>query len=293
MLRQLCALLAALSGAAGGDGASDLATHGLGMLGQGGAGPHQALGLQLLTALAQEAEDLDRVRRLALVNVLLPRAREVLGAIGALLSAAAAQLKQQAGGGCGAEQLAVAALKCAEAWLELNPVAGSGCCLTPAELQAQQPQLLSTALGLLAEGSGGSEAVLEATIQLLLLVYGPENFSPDEQADLAATAALVRALLANRGHMAEADGEALPAGVAKLASAVAERAPEFVCGQMPEVSLAVLGCVTGRVSGWGWLRAAVLLLWRHSCGPTHAESVVSTPAPAPVPCCLPPGSGSV
>ena len=36
------------------------------------------------------SSDLDRVRRLALVNVLQPRARELLGALGALLEAAAA-----------------------------------------------------------------------------------------------------------------------------------------------------------------------------------------------------------
>lgn len=94
VLRQQCALLAALCGAGGGDGANELATQALQLL-QGGS---TMLGLQLLTALAQEAEDLDRVRRLALVNVLSPRGREVLGALGALLAAAAQQLQQGGGG---------------------------------------------------------------------------------------------------------------------------------------------------------------------------------------------------
>lgn len=94
VLRQQCALLAALCGAGGGDGANELATQALQLL-QGGS---TMLGLQLLTALAQEAEDLDRVRRLALVNVLSPRGREVLGALGALLAAAAQQLQQDGGG---------------------------------------------------------------------------------------------------------------------------------------------------------------------------------------------------
>ncbi len=94
MLRQQCALLAALCGAAGGDGANELATQALQLL----QGNSTALGLQLLTALAQEAEDLDRVRRLALVNVLAPRGRELLGALGALLGAAAQQLQQGGGG---------------------------------------------------------------------------------------------------------------------------------------------------------------------------------------------------
>ncbi len=59
-----------------------------------GSGSTQ-LGLELLTALGEECEDLDRVRRLALVNVLLPRAREVLAWLGQLLASA---LEQSPGG---------------------------------------------------------------------------------------------------------------------------------------------------------------------------------------------------
>lgn len=281
VLRQQCALLAALCGAAGGDGANELATQAL-QLAQGGS---TALGLQLLTALAQEVEDLERVRRLALVNVLAPRGREVLGALGALLAAASQQLQQGGGGerrewwACagrlrfvvlfgwlghvdragmyidhrcrtslqptafpmragGAQGPAIAALKCAEAWLELSPTGGSGCVLSPGELHAQQGQLLSAAMALLTHPSS-SEAVVEAAAQLLLLVFGPENFAADEQADLAATSALAQALLSTRGRLAGAEADTLPAAVAKLASAAAERAPEFVCGQMPQV-------------GWSW-----------------------------------------
>jgi hypothetical protein len=51
--------------------------------------------MELLTALGEECEDLDRVRRLALVNVLLPRAREVFGWLGQLLASA---LEQPPGG---------------------------------------------------------------------------------------------------------------------------------------------------------------------------------------------------
>jgi hypothetical protein len=143
----------------------------------------------------------------------------------------------------------VAALKCGEAWLELSPVAGSSCIFTPAELHQQQPQLFGAALALLA-AAGGGEEVQEAAVQLLLLVFGPENFSPDESADLAATAAAVRALLATRGRLGDAGGggsDALAAGVAKLSSALAERSPEFVCGrQLPEavaLSELVLACL--------------------------------------------------
>lgn len=94
VLRQQCCLLAAVSGASGGEGASELVSQALGLLPS-----NSLLALRLLTALAEEAEELDRARRLALVNVLLPRARELLGALGALLASAEAQLRSGDSGG--------------------------------------------------------------------------------------------------------------------------------------------------------------------------------------------------
>lgn len=81
VLRQLCVLLAAVAGASGGEGGSDTVTQAAALL---PASP--ALALELLAALAEEAADLDRVRRLALLAVLLPRAREVLGLAGVALA---------------------------------------------------------------------------------------------------------------------------------------------------------------------------------------------------------------
>lgn len=90
VLRQLCVLLAAAAGSGGGEGAAELVAQAKALL-----GPATALGLELLTAVADEAEDLDRVRRLALVNVLAPFVREVLDVLGQLLAQA---LKQLPGG---------------------------------------------------------------------------------------------------------------------------------------------------------------------------------------------------
>lgn len=146
----------------------------------------------------------------------------------------------------GPEAATLAALQCLEAWLELTPVAGSGCILTPPELQQQQQQLFGALLALLtgrtpgaagaAGAVGGSEEVQEAAGGVLLLVFGPENFAADEAADQAATSALVHALLALRGRLGDAASEAVPAAVARLASVLAERSPEFCCGYMAEVS---------------------------------------------------------
>ncbi|KAI3438234.1 hypothetical protein D9Q98_000671 [Chlorella vulgaris] len=227
VLRQQCCLLAAVSGASGGEGASELVSQALGLLPS-----NSLLALRLLTALAEEAEELDRARRLALVNVLLPRARELLGALGALLASAEAQLRS---GDSGPAATATAGLQCAEAWLALNPVAGSGCCFTPGELHQQHGGLFGAVLALLACGGGSSDELLEAAVQLLLLVFGPEGYSSDDAPDQAAMSALAQALLACRGRLtAPGSSDTLPAGVAKLAAALAERWPDFCCGSMPE-----------------------------------------------------------
>lgn len=130
---------------------------------------------------------------------------------------------------------ATAGLQCAEAWLALNPVAGSGCCFTPGELHQQHGGLFGAVLALLACGGGSSDELLEAAVQLLLLVFGPEGYSSDDAPDQAAMSALAQALLACRGRLtAPGSSDTLPAGVAKLAAALAERWPDFCCGSMPE-----------------------------------------------------------
>lgn len=131
VLRQLCLLLAATVGSSGGEGGGEVVARAKALL--GGAPAQQALALELLGALAEEAEDLDRVRRLVLVNGLLPRAREVFGWLGQLLAGALEHLA-----GEGQQQLAVGALRCTEAWLRLNQVAGGGSIYTPGELHVQQ-----------------------------------------------------------------------------------------------------------------------------------------------------------
>jgi hypothetical protein len=140
----------------------------------------------------------------------------------------------------------VAALQCAEAWLGLNPLGGSGPCFTPGQLHSQQGQLLGAALALLP--GGGGPHVTEAAVQLLLAVFGPEGFA-EEPADLAATSALARALLACAPRLADPGGDALAAGVAKLAGAAAERLPDYVCGAMAEA--AALGDLMLGVLGRG------------------------------------------
>ncbi|GAB4818769.1 hypothetical protein N2152v2_005815 [Parachlorella kessleri] len=231
VLRQLCLLLATVVGSSGGEGTDDIISQAKALLGS----PSTQLGLELLTALGEECEDLDRVRRQALVGVLLPRAREVFGWLGQLLATALEQVPGEWLGDSGAAHLAAASLRCTEAWLKLNQVAGGGSILTPGEIHAQQPQLFSGILSALV-GRQRPPQVIDAAVEVLLLVFGADTFTGNnEDAERAATAATLDALLALRhrlGPGAEAEGAA--AGVAQLGSALAERAPEWLCGQLPQ-----------------------------------------------------------
>ena len=229
--------MAAVVGSSGGEGASELVTQAVALMGS-----WPQLGVELLAALANEAEDLDRVRQLAMVNVLLTRAREVLHQLGELLGSSAQQPDSW--------KLAASALSCAEAWLGLNPTTGGGCILPPGELLSQQPQLLQVLLALAAGGcSSGtsSEQVLGAAVRVLLVVFGPDNFSADEAADRAAYDALLAVLIPLRGRLGSAEALPLAGGVAQLGSAVAERAPEYCCAGAAEAvpfSELMLECLT-------------------------------------------------
>eukprot|EP00887_Chlorella_sp_A99_P002079 scaffold21.g2079.t1 len=214
--RQLCAALAAAVGVSGGEGGSELVAQALALL-----GPSPALWLALLTALAEEADDLDRVRRLGLVSVLQPQAREVLARLGELLAGH--------GAAAGEEALGVAALRCAEAWLRLNQTTGAGCTISPGELHSQQARLFGAVVGLAARGgAGATEQVAGAAFHVLMLVFGPDTSRSDEAADAAATDAVLAALVPLRGRLAGASAVQV-AGVAQLGSALAEHSPEHCC----------------------------------------------------------------
>lgn len=100
-----------------------------------------------------------------------------------------------------------------------------------------QPQLFAGVLSALV-GAGRPPAVLDAAVQALLLVFGAETFSGgDENAERAATAATLSALCTLRNRLAGASGEEGAAvGVTQLGSALAERAPEWCGGELPQAS---------------------------------------------------------
>ncbi len=72
---------------------------------------------------------------------------------------------------------------------------------------------------------------------MLLLLFGADTFSGNnEEAERAATTATLDALLALRHRLGGEEGESAAAGVAQLGSVLAERSPEWLAGQLPQVS---------------------------------------------------------
>ena len=98
-----------------------------------------------------------------------------------------------------------------------------------------QPQLFSGFLSALA-GPQRPPAVVDAAVQALLLILGADTFSGnDEAAERAAAAATLSALASLRHRLGGHEGEALAVAVAQLGSALAERAPEWCGGELPQV----------------------------------------------------------
>ena len=279
VLRHMCVLLAAVCGATGGEGASDLATQALALTSRL---PTPDLGLELLGSLAEEADDLDRGRRLALVTVLLPRSRDVLTAMASLLAEggepACLPMPSTLGAPavCGrAERPPTAdrplpflpsagpgtskakALRCCSAWLRLNPLAGGGCVLAPSELLCNHASLFAFLMACVSEaGSSCQGDVLAAGVEVLLLLFGPGNHARDEEADLVAMIALMAALCQLGGRVGGGGGAATAA--AQLGSALAERCPEVCCSPgTREVRRS--SALPGLPSAAGWLAAALLL----------------------------------
>jgi hypothetical protein len=107
-----------------------------------------------------------------------------------------------------------------------------------------QPQLFAGVLSALA-GPQRPPTVVDAALQVLLLLFGADTFSGNnEDAERAATVATLDAVLALRQRLGGENGEVAAGGVAQLGSALAERSPEWLAGQLLQASS---GWPAGRV----------------------------------------------
>jgi hypothetical protein len=268
VLRQVCLLQAAVCGAGGGEGCRELVFQALTLIGRGSDGSSggtavlQQLGLELLSALAEEAEMLEHGRRSKLVTALLPHIHDVLSAAAAVATA-------------GDTAAAAAAFRCAAGWLGATPVAGSSSNLTPGQLHAQHPQLLAAALSAPLEPAPGPAA--EAAVQLLLGLYGNSSVGAVQSpAERGATLAAAAALASARERLAGAGpDDALPLAVAQLGSALAERDPELCAGQQLEV-----GCMCasqGEAEGaFPFIPSAIAIHTSPLTSPPHPPTPPST-----------------
>lgn len=131
--------------------------------------------------------------------------------------------------------LAHGALLCLQGWLRLSSDSSSTVRMSPGQLAADHPQLLTCLFSLL--GATATEAVTAERFEglaceILCEVLGPGPVGTDPQQEKAAIEAAMGALLALRDP-ALAPGSAgagVARSVAAIASALAQRNPEVVCG---------------------------------------------------------------
>lgn len=218
VLRQLCLLQAAVlaSPAPGHPTAVDLVVKAIALL-----HIQPDIALELLTAIAEEVDDLQPRRRAVLATSLLSNAPEVYGALGALLTQALQQAQHVA---------AAQALRTTLAWVQLSPHPSGGAAdgqLGPAEFSSHHPQLFQAVLTAVA-GPSSSGDVAAGAAAVLLAVLASSTFGPEEDHDAIALSAIIDALLSVRPRLPVVD-EQTALAVAQVGAAVAERWPEGAC----------------------------------------------------------------
>jgi len=220
LLRRLVLLLAAVAARSAPAAAAQLAAQAL-------EAPPE-LALELLAALAEEAEGAAGSRRAALLHALRP-------ATDSLLALAERSAASQT----------CAALRATHYWLRLTESPGAhGLALPPPALARRAPGLLSAALRAL--GQDGPEA--EAGCELLAALQGGGGCAAAGAAEEAAAAeAAVAGLCALRAAVEAEEGEGVAVLVARVATALAERAPAAAAaGGGGWLALAELVCACAR-----------------------------------------------
>jgi hypothetical protein len=236
VLRQLCLLQAAAMStprAVGENGGNGTATGGSSeLLNKALALLHinPSIALELLTAIAEETDDLQPRRRVAIVTLLLSTSSQVYSAMATLLMQALQQ---------GQNTAAAQTLRAVLAWVQmsLHPSSGSGGNggsgqLNPADFYSQEPELFQAVLAALATDSSSGDVAAGAAA-VLLAVLGNNKFGPEEDHDAVALTAIITALLSLRPFLAIVN-EHTALAIGQVGAAVAERWPEGVCGLLPD-----------------------------------------------------------
>eukprot|EP00899_Mesostigma_viride_P005090 jgi/Mesvir1/14582/Mv05258-RA.2 len=136
------------------------------------------LSMELLEALAMEAETMDRSRRQPLVAAMATRAVEVLAMVQAVLSqlgggstpGAPGDLSSATGGSSHTVGCRCGALRCLLAWLKLEYSGGGSSLLTAGQMYAGQPALFTLVVALLGEDNGD---LFAASVDVLVELLTP------------------------------------------------------------------------------------------------------------------------
>ena len=197
------------------------------------------VGLELLCALAEEAIDLDRRRRSAMVQAMHPSLPRVLNTLGAFLTHPSVRSLP--------DTTAVVAVRAAHAWLRLSPPPSEWSEIGPTALQGRFSELFMALLAA-ALGDQTTDELIEAAVGCLIGLLSSSTYGSEEDSDAAPLSALTEALV-NAGARLTTCSEAAALAVAQIGSAVAERWPEgaggMLSGALP-LAQVMLDCIDRR-----------------------------------------------
>eukprot|EP00878_Enallax_costatus_P030732 GHUV01033512.1.p1 GENE.GHUV01033512.1~~GHUV01033512.1.p1 ORF type:complete len:442 (+),score=127.05 GHUV01033512.1:219-1544(+) len=266
-MQRLGLLLAAVASLSGPQACQTFAGQCVGMIsgGEGGQYHMSECALSMLTALAEEINNMDKNRRKELVDATSSQWLDV-----ARLAQGFIPEQMAAGARTGNYGLAHGALLCLQGWLRLSSDPSSTVRMSPGQLAAQHPQLLTCLFSLL--GATATEAVTAERIEtlaceILCELLGPGPVGQDLQQERLAVEAAMGALLALRDLALTpgAQGTGVARCAASIASALAQRDTEAVCGNAAAPVPAANGAISNgtaavAVSGQHVLPLAELML---------------------------------
>ena len=122
--------------------------------------------LQLLTSLAEESDRLEWSRRQKLAQSLHEIFPSVLALVQMVFS-------------CGLAAALPANLSCLHSWLKLDPTGKGECCLSPGELSAAAPHLITVLIGLMGSPEAGTGTFSAGEIISTILSPGKTGAHPE------------------------------------------------------------------------------------------------------------------
>ena len=193
--------------------------------------------LELLIAIAEEANDLQPRHRTVLATCLLSSAPQLYSLLDSLLTHTLQQTQHAA---------ASQTLRCLLSWFQLSPHPSGGQ-LGPSEFHSKYPDLFLCVLQAVVDSSSSGE-VTTAAAAVFLFILGSNTFGgpgEDDDNEGAALSAVICSLLSIQHRLLSVDEETAVA-VAQVGAAVAERWPEGACGLLENaehLSVLMLHCL--------------------------------------------------